>query len=305
MAIGSAIAGFFGFIWRALDALRKVLHLIVLLSLFFTLLLAMSSSIPIVPHRAALVLDLEGRIVEQLTGNPFDRALGRASGRAESETRLRDVIDVLDAAAQDGRIKMVVLDLGEMSGGGLSKLQEIGAALAQFRKSGKKVVALGVNYDQPQYYLAAHADEVYLDPFGVVFVDGYEYYRMYLRDAIDKLAVDVNVFKVGTYKSYTEGYTRNDMSPEEREESLAWLKILWNAYQADVSRARGLQPGALQAYVNEAAALIKGAKGNTAKVALAQGLVTALKSREEVGEQVEAMVGEDRSTHSFLSLIHI
>lgn len=299
MAIGSAIVGFLSFIWRALDALRKVLHLIVLLILFFAVLLAMSSSIPIVPHRAALVLDLKGRIVEQLTGDPFDRALGRATGQVEGETRLRDVVDVLDAAAEDARIKMLVLDLGEMSGGGLSKMQEIGAALTRFRKSGKKVVAMGVGYEQPQYYLAAHADEVYLDPFGVVFVDGYDRYRMFLRDAIDKLAVDVNVFKVGAYKSYTDGYTRNEMSPEEREESLVWLHVLWGAYQADVSKARGLPAGALQAYVNEAAALIKGAQGDAAKVALAQGLVTALKSREEVGEQVAAVVGEDRSTHSF------
>lgn len=299
MAIGSAILGFFALVWRALDALRKVLHLIVLLALFFVLLATMSSTIPIVPGRAALVLDLKGRIVEQLTGDPFDRALGRATGRVEGETRLRDVIDVLKAAAADARIKMLVLDLGEMSGGGLSKMQEIGAALAQFRKSGKKIVATGVNYEQAQYYLAAHADEVYLDPFGVVFVEGYDRYRMFLRDAIDKLAVDVNVFKVGTHKSYTDGYTRNEMSPEEREESLVWLRVLWDAYQADVSKARGLPGGALQAYVNEAAALIRGAKGNAAKVALAQGLVTALKSPEEVGEQVAAVVGVDESTHSF------
>jgi protease-4 len=302
MAIGSAIVAFFTFIWRALDALRKVLHLIVLLILFFAVLIAMSSSIPIVPHRAALVLDLKGRVVEQLTGDPFDRALGKATGRVEDETRLRDVIDVIDAAAEDGRIKMLVLDLDEMSGGGLSKMQEIGAAIARFRKSGKKVIATGVNYEQPQYYVAAHADEVYLDPFGVVFVDGYDYYRIFLREALDKLAVDVNVFKVGTYKSYTDGYTRNEMSAEEREESLTWLRVLWEAYQADVSKARGLPAGALQAYVNEAAALIKGAKGDAAKVALAQGLVTALKTKEEVGEQVAAVVGEDQSTHSYNSV---
>src|SRR5262245_17878773 len=189
MSFGSAIVSFFTVIWHALDALRKVLHLIVLLFLFLAILVAMSSSIPIVPHRAALVLDLKGRIVEQLTGDPFDRAVGKATGRVEDETRLRDVVDVIDAAAKDSRIKMMVLDLGEMSGGGLSKMQEIGAALTRFRKTGKKVVATGVNYEQPQYYVAAHADEVYLDPLGVVFIDGYDYYRIFLREAIDKLAV--------------------------------------------------------------------------------------------------------------------
>lgn len=299
MAIGSAIVAVFGFIWRALDALRKVLHLILLLFLFLVVIAVLSSSIPIVPHRAALVLDLKGSIVEQLTGDPLDRALGRVTGQLEAETRLRDVLDVLDAAATDDRIKMVVLDLRDMGGAGMSKLQDIGAALVEFRASGKKVVATGVNFEQSQYYLAAHADEVYLDPMGLVFVDGFDYYRLFMREAIDKLAIDVNVFKVGTYKSFMEGYTRNDMSPEEREESQGWLTVLWQAYQADVSKARGLQPGALQAYVNEAAALIKGANGDAAKVALAQGLVTALKSPQEVAEQVKAVVGEDKSTHDF------
>ncbi len=299
MAIWSTFVAILAFLWRGLDALRKVLHLIVLLFLFLILLALMSSSIPIVPHRAALVLDLRGRIVEQLTGDPLDRALGRATNQAESETRLRDVLDVLRAAANDDRIKVVVLDLRDLGGGGLSKLQNIGAALNAFRESGKKVIATGVNFEQAQYYLAAHADEVYLDPMGIVFVDGFEYYRLYMRDAIEKLGVDVNVFRVGTYKSFTENYTRNDMSPEEREESQAWLTGLWDAYQADVVQARGLPDGALQSYVNEAAALIRGEKGDAAKVALAQGLVTALKSPEQVGEQIEAVVGEDQSTHTF------
>ncbi len=299
MAIWRTFLAILAFIWRGLDGLRKVLHLVLLLFLFLVLLALMSSSIPIVPHRAALVLDLRGRLVEQLTGDPLDRALGRATNQAESETRLRDVLDVLRAAASDDRIKVVVLDLRDLGGGGLSKMQNIAAALTAFRESGKKVIATGVNFEQAQYYLAAHADEVYLDPMGLVFVDGFEYYRLYMREAIDKLGVDVNVFRVGTYKSFTENYTRDDMSAEEREESQAWLTGLWDAYQADIVKARGLPDGALQSYVNEAAALIRGAKGDAAKVALAQGLVTALKSPEQVGEQIEAIVGTDNSTHTF------
>jgi len=299
MAIGSAIVGFFGFIWRALDAVRKVLHLLLLLMIFLIILVMMNSSIPLVPHRAALVLDLRGPLVEQFSGDPLDRALGRAAGQTAAETRVRDVIDVLDAAATDDRIMMVVLNLDEFQGSGLSKLQEVAEALTRFRATKKKVVATGVNFDQSQYYLAAHADEVYLDPMGMVLVDGFEYYRLFMREAVDKLAVDVNVFKVGTYKSYMDGYLRNDMSAEEREESSAWLKALWDSYVGGVTKARGLQPGALQAYVNDSASLIKGAKGDSAKVALAQGLVTALKSPEEVSEQVKAIVGEDESTHDF------
>ncbi|HKE43923.1 MAG TPA: signal peptide peptidase SppA [Steroidobacteraceae bacterium] len=302
MAIGETIKGVLGFLWRALDALRKILHLVLLLIIFGFVFGAIRSSIPVVPHRAALVVDIEGQLVEQLSGDPFDRALGRATAGTEPETRLRDVLDAIKVAAKDDRIKVLVLDLDDMTGGGLAKLQDIGAALREFRKSGKKVIAVGSNYEQSQYYLAAQADEVYLDPLGYVFIDGYDYYRMYLKDALDKLAVDVNVFRTGAHKSYADGYTRNDMSPEEREETQAWLKTLWNAYQADVTAARKLQQGAIAQYADQTAALIKGAKGDTAKVALAQGLVTALKSRVEVEDALKDEVGEDETTHSFQSV---
>ena len=302
MSVSETVKGVLGFLWRALDALRKVLHLVLLLLIFGVFLGAIRSSIPIVPHRAALVLDIQGRLVEQLSGDPLDRALGRATGEGEPETRLQDVLDAVKAAAKDDRIKIVVLDLDEMSGGGLSKLQDIGTALREFRTSGKKVIAVGSAYEQTQYYLAAQADEIDLDPLGYVYIDGYDYYRMYFKDALDKLAVDVNVFRTGAHKSFADGYTRNDMSPEEREESQAWINTLWNAYQADITAARKLQPGALAQYADQAAALVKGAQGDTAKLALAQNLVTALKSREDVEEELKEIVGEDDSSHSYNSI---
>jgi protease IV len=299
VSFGETVRGVLGFLWRALDALRRVLHLILLLLIFAVVLGALRSSIPVVPHRAALVLDIQGKLVEQLSGDPFDRAVGRATGEGEPETRLRDVLDALKAAAKDDRIKVVVLDLDKMSGGGLSKLQDVGTALREFRSSGKKVVAIGSAYEQGQYYLAAQANEVYLDPLGYVYIDGYDYYRLYFKDALDKLAVDVNVFRTGPHKSFADGYTRNDMSPEEREESQAWINTLWNAYQADVTAARKLPAGAIAQYADQAAQLVKGAKGDTAKLALAQNLVTALKSREDVEEELKDIVGEDRSSHSY------
>src|SRR6202007_1124067 len=103
--------------------------------------------------------------------------------------------------------------------------------------------------DQSQYYLAAQAGEVYLDPLGLVYVDGFSYYRMFLKEAIDKLGVDVNVFRAGTYKSFTDQFSRSDMSPSERDETTVWLGALWNAYQQDVTRARSLPAGALDDFI--------------------------------------------------------
>jgi protease-4 len=294
--------GFFSLVWRMLEGLRKVLHLILLLVIFGFLLAALHSSVPSVPRSAALVIAPEGELVEQLSSDAVRRAFGQASGGPAPETLLRDVIDAIEAAKGDSRIKLIVLDLGNLSTSGLSKLQEIGAALRDFRTAGKRVVAGADSLDQTQYYLAAQAGEVYLDPLGAVDIDGFSYYRMFLKDAIDKLGVDVNVFKAGTFKSFTDQFSRSDMAPSEREESSVWLNALWNSYSQDVARARSLAPNALDDYVAEAPAALAAVTGDAAKLALQRGLVTALKSRRQMADELKSLVGEDNDTHSFTSI---
>jgi protease-4 len=302
MGVGSALMGFFGLVWRILEGIRRVLHLILLLVIFGFILAALHTSIPIVPHTAALVIAPEGEIVEQLASDPVRRAFGQASGGPAPETLLRDVTDAIAAAKSDERIKLIVLDLGSLDSTGLSKLQEIGAALREFRAAGKRVVAAADSLDQTQYYLAAQAGEVYLDPMGLVYLDGFSYYRMFLKDAIDKLGVDVNVFRAGTYKSYTDQFSRSDMAPSEREESSVWLDSLWSAYQQDVTRARSLPPGALNEFVTDEPAALAAVSGDAAKLALQRGLVTALKSRRQLADELKVLVGEDEDSHSFNSI---
>jgi protease-4 len=294
--------GFFALVWRMLEGVRKVLHLILLLVIFGFVLAALHTSIPSVPRSAALVIAPEGELVEQLSSDPVRRALGQASGGPAPETLLRDVIDAIESAKSDSRIKLIVLDLGNLSSSGLSKLQEIGVALRDFRAAGKRVVAVGDSLDQSQYYLAAQAGEVYLDPLGLVYIDGFSYYRMFLKDAIDKLGVDVNVFRAGTFKSYTDQFSRSDMAPSEREESGVWLNSLWSSYTQDVAHARSLKPSALDDYVKEAPAALAAVNGDAAKLALQRGLVTALKSRRQLADELKGLVGEDPDSHSFYSI---
>ena len=302
MGVGSALAGFFGLVWRILEGIRRVLHLVLLLVIFGFILAALHTSIPIVPRSAALVIAPEGELVEQLTSTPVRRAFGQASGGPAPETLLRDVTDAIAAAKSDARIKLIVLDLGSLESSGLSKLQEIGAALRDFRASGKRVVVAADSLDQSQYYLASQAGEVYLDPMGMVYLDGFSYYRMFLKDAIDKLGVDVNVFRAGTYKSYTDQFSRSDMAPSERDESSVWLGALWNSYQQDVTRARSLPGGALNEFITEEPAALLAVNGDAAKLALQRGLVTALKSRRQVADELKVLVGEDEDSHSFNSI---
>jgi len=269
------------------------------LVLFGFIVAALHTSVPVVPRSAALVVAPEGELVEQLSTDPVRRAFGQASGGPAPETLLKDVIDSIQSARGDARIKLIVLDLGNLAPSGLSKLQEIGAALREFRASGKRVVVAADSMDQTQYYLAAQAGEVYLDPLGLVYVDGFSYYRMFLKDAIDKLGVDVNVFRAGTFKSYTDQYSRSDMAPSEREESAVWLETLWNAYQQDVTRARSLPANALNDYIADEPAALAAVSGDAAKLALQRGLVTALKSRRQLADELKGLVGEDTDSHSF------
>ena len=302
MGVGAALMGFFGLVWRILEGIRKTLHLILLLVIFGFILAALHTSVPLVPRSSALLIAPEGELVEQLSSDPVRRAIGQASGGPAPETLLKDVIDAIESAKNDSRIKLIVLDLGNLDVSGLSKLQEIGASLRDFRSAGKRVVVGADSLDQTQYYLAAQAGEVYLDPLGFVYVDGFSYYRMFLKDAIEKLGIDVNIFKAGTFKSFTDQFSRSDMAPSEREESSAWLTALWNAYSQDVTRARSLPANALSEYVAEAPAALAAVNGDAAKLALQRGLVTALKSRRQLADELKNLVGEDNDTHSFNSI---
>jgi protease-4 len=297
-ALGSFLKG----LWHALDGLRKVLHLVLLLIFFGALLAASHTTLPIIPRRAALDLAPLGSIVEEQAGDPLDRALDDITGVDEHETRLRDLIDVIDHARDDDRIRALVLNLDGLEHAGLPALQDLAQSIRWFRESGKKVYAHGLAFTQRQYYLAAQADEVYLDPFGYVLLDGYAYYRSYLGGTAEKLAIDVNVFKIGTHKSAPDTWTRSDMSREDREDAKVWVGALWDSYKADVAAARKLEPETIQAYSDEAAAGVRATGGDLAQYALARGLVDGLKTREEFDKIVAGVAGKDADTDSYRSV---
>src|SRR5215472_2984785 len=293
------LRSFFSSLWRGLDALRKALHLIVLLVLFALLIAILRGSVPRIPAKAALLVAPEGQLVEQLSGDPLERTLQETRGETHRETLLWDLTDSIHAAASDARIAAVALDLEKFEGGTQPTLEELAAALREFRATGKKVIAYGAEMTQERYYLAAQADEVLLDPMGFVLIDGYDRYRMYLKDALEKLGVEINVFRVGSFKSAVETFTRNNMSAEDREESRSYLTALWGSYQEAVTRARKLQPDALAKYVDTLSKTVPAAGGDAAHVALQAGLVTELKTRLEFEQRVVKLVGKDDNNDSF------
>ena len=295
---------FIGAIWRGLNGLRKVLHLVLLLFVFMMFFGALSGPAPqLLPQSAALVIQPVGSLVEQVAGDPYDRAIAELVGDAPPQTLVSDVVEALRYAKDDDAIKVVHLELSAFGGAGLSKLQRVAAAIESFRESGKRVIASADFYGQNAYYLAAHADEVYMHPEGIVYLQGYGSYRNFFKDAIDLLRIDWNVFRVGTHKSFVEPYERMDMSPEDRESRQRLIDQFWSMYEADVVTARGLAEGAIDDYAENLVANTNAAGGDVSQVALDRGLVDELLGRAELRELMQDYAGVDSSDSSDYSSV--
>ena len=293
MSAGKALAKLFSLLWSGVDGLRKVLHLLLMLFIFSLIVSALSSTAPTVPGSAALVIRPVGRLVEQLAGDPFDRALAELMGDAEPQTVVQDVVDGLAFAKDDDRITSVVLDLSGMPGGGLSKLKRIGDAIDDFRSSGKTVIANADYYGQGGYYLASRADELYMHPDGALLIYGFGVYMNYYKDAIDKLRIDWNIFKVGTYKSAVEPFMRNDMSEADREALEFVVDQLWALYKSDVEAARELEPGTIDSILENVTSNMESVDGNFAALALESNLVDGLLTRAELQSRIVEVAGKN------------
>lgn len=284
---------FIRFVWRFLNNLRRGLQILLMLFILSLIFAGLADTEFKVPSSAVLVVAPAGFLVDQLVGDVLEQAIAEIDGTKVQQTLLKDVTDSLTAAAEDDRIKAVMLELDGLEGGGLSKLQDFAAALGKVRDAGKPIIAVGNSFTQDQYYLAAFADEIYLHELGVVYIDGYGYYRTYLKGVIDKLKIDLNVFRVGKYKSFVEPFIRDDMSEADRQASKRWLESLWSAYTHDVGAARDMDPEQIDSYANMFIENLRSAGGNTAKLALNTGLVDSLAGSEKIEEHLKELTDVD------------
>jgi protease-4 len=275
------------------DALRKVLHLLLLLFIFGIFFAALSSNGPLLPAKSALLIEPYGSLVEELEGDPYDRAIAELLGESEPQTLVQDVVDGLRFAKDDDRIEGVVLDLDSLGRSGLSQLQRVGEAIDDFRTSEKPVIAVADFYGQGAFYLASRADEVYLHPDGAVLLSGFGAYRNYYKSAIDKLLIDWNVFRVGSHKSAVEPFMLDHMSDQDRASTVLLVDQLWSRFQEDIIRARELPDGALDAMLDNLVPDLEAAEGDLAELALKYGLVDGLLPRDEFIDRAKEFAGTD------------
>ncbi|MBL8300039.1 MAG: signal peptide peptidase SppA [Rhodanobacteraceae bacterium] len=290
---------FFGAIWDAINFTRRLVFNLIFLFVLFVVLLALSVPEPVLEPRTALVLDLKGELVEQYRADAGSRALERMLGNKVDEIQLRDVLEVITRAAEDPNIERMVLIVDGLRGAGLASLTEIGAALERFRTSGKEVVAVSDGMTQMPYLLATHADQILLHPDGAVLLNGFSSYRGYYKDLLDKLAVQVHLFRVGEFKSAAEPYVLNQASSEAREADRFWLDGLWQTWLSEVGSRRKLEPKAIQNGIEILPDAIADAGGDLAKIALTSQLVDQLATRDQAREILIAKGVADKQKHSF------
>ena len=290
----------FSFLWRMLDSGRRIFMNLLFLALFLVVLFSLfGDGNRRLDDKTALILDLRGNLVEQQSSSARELVMLEAQGNRKDYSQLRDVIAVLEGAAKDPKITSVVLMLDELQNAGLPMLHEIATALDHVRASGKHVVAWGSAYNQKQYFLAAHADEVFLHPMGMVELEGFGGYKNYYRDALDKVGITVNLMRVGTYKSFAEPYIANGPSSAASEAEAFLYNDLWSSYTRDVEHARKLEAGSIMRGIDALPEDVKKVQGDLAKLALNSKLVDGLKTRDELRQLMLSYGAKDDQTNSF------
>lgn len=287
-------------IWKLLVGVKDALVLIAML-MFFGLLYVGLSARPDPVAAGVLALELNGTVVEQ-PARP-DLAELASGGEVAREYRLRDLVAALDSARDDKRVKAVALDLESFGGGGQAVLGDLADAIRRVRDSGKPVLAYAVGYSDDSYQLASAASEIWLSPLGAVAFTGPGGSNLYYRGFLDKIGVTPHVYRVGTYKAAVEPFTRNDMSPEARENLQALGGALLETWREGVGRAR--PKARLADYMRDTPAAVQAAGGDFARAAEAARLVDRVADRQDFERRLAELGGKDRHNPAGYSKIKL
>ena len=276
MSQGSFLERFFRFLGRSIDALRVFFGRLIFVLILVVVLMAIFSGPEsvVIEEGSLVVLAPTGAIVEEPA--MIDTANLLLGSEEVIDTPLKEVLRTLELAQSDEKVRGVVLDLEEMSAVSPANMERIGRALEEYKRSGKALVAHGEFFSQAQYYLASFADTVALHPMGQLMLPGYGGNQLYFAELLEKLGINVHIFRVGTHKAAVEPYSLNGMSELSRENNQQVVNTLWARYLDQVAGNRGLRVEQLRGYAENYPSLLVAANGNTAQVAIDHQLVDDL-----------------------------
>ena len=208
-------------------------------------MVASSDTETVVKDNSVFVLDFKGNLSERVQENPLQELLGEDA----NSYGLDDVLASVKKAKENDKIKGIYIQPSFLNAS-FASLEEIRNALLDFKENGKFIVAYADQYTQGMYYLASVADKVIVNPQGSLGWHGLASQPVFFKDLLDKIGVDVQVFKVGTYKSAVEPFIATEMSPANREQVTAFMESIWNTIVQDVSASRGISADSLNAYAD-------------------------------------------------------
>lgn len=239
-----------------------------------------------------LALKLDGTLTERSEHTPFDKLLGSTF----TNYGLDELVEAIDKAGQHPSVTGIYLQVGQFDAP-LASLQELRTTLERFRKTGKPIIAYGDNYSQGAYYLASVSNRVVLNPVGSVDWKGLSVQPFFYKDFLQKLGVDIQVFRVGNYKSAVEPYLREDMSEENRLQYKALIESMWQQVASDVSRSRKIPTDSLNRFASE------GIFFASAEEFLRTNLVDTLLYRDQVRNYLQQLTHsvEEKEAPRFIS----
>lgn len=273
-----------------------VVSSVVLFFVSILVLFGMASSSDVettVSDNSVMMLDLNGSLVERSQEDPFSLFLGNSY----TSYGLDDVLASIKKAKDNEKIKGIYIEAGMLGASGYASLQAVRNALQDFKESGKFIVAYGDTYSQGLYYLASVADKVLLNPKGMIEWRGLAAMPIFYKDLLEKVGVEMQVFRVGTYKSAVEPYTATEMSPANREQVNAYIRSIWGQMTADVAASRGLSVERLNGLADSLLMF------DPSERSVESGLADTLIYKNDVRDYLKAMAGVDEDdTLPILSL---
>ncbi|MGP1924290.1 MAG: signal peptide peptidase SppA [Arsenophonus sp. NEOnobi-MAG3] len=293
------IATFFKFSWRLLNFIRRFLTSFICLFLIFiaanSYFSYKSEKKSTSPYHGALVIDLQGVIVDQVSiPNPLSkmsRELFGSSSNLMKENSLFDIVNIIRRATYDKKITGIVLQLDNLISSDQPSLQYIGKALTEFKQAGKPIYAVGNSYNQLQYYLASFANHIYMSQQGNIGIYGFSTNKLYYKTLLDNLKINSHIFRIGTYKSAVEPFISDDMSPEAREADKIWIGSLWQHYLSTVAQNRKIMPGNIFPGADKLIEEMKSVNGDSAKYALKQKLIDHIFSGAVIEKELSKKFG--------------
>lgn len=253
------------------------------LVIFISILASSSSQEVKVDDNSLLVLDINGPVIERASDDPFEQIVSELSGQI-APAGLNQILASIKKAKEDDRIKGIYIESGLLMAG-YATIEEIRNALIDFRESGKFVYSYAPVYTQGAYYLATAGDKIYLNPTGMLDFQGLSASYTFYKGTLEKLGIEMQIFKHGEFKSAVEPYILEKLSDAARHQSEVYLNSIWNHVLAKVADSRSLNMEALNQTASQAPVLMEDS------LLLASGLIDGFKYKDEVLSELKSLTG--------------